>query len=316
MKRLLLAGVAFTAFAPGAMAADLPVPYYKAPPLLAPAFTWGGFYIGGNAGYSWSTESVDLGTTSSQAGGTTFGNTIGTAIGTAMAGAVPSSIVTDPHGFIGGAQAGYNWQWGWAVYGIETDFQGANIKGSNSATGAGVGSIPIAPGFGIPFNSTASAFAEQKLDWFGTLRARLGFTLWDPHLLVYGTGGFAYGEAESNANYSLTACVLGGLACSNSPGINQIVTGPTGASGSASSVRTGWTAGAGVEYAFAPGWSLKTEWLHYDLGSLNYALSPSVLTFPSIGIRTLTTHTVTTSTTATANFEGDIVRVGVNYKFW
>ena len=104
------------------------------------------------------------------------------------------------------------------------------------------------------------------------------------------------------------------MICSNSPLIDGIVNGPTGASGSASSTLTGWAAGAGVEYAFAPGWSLKTEWLHYDLGSLTYNLTSSVVDFPGIGSGN--PHTSTASTAVTTNFDGDIVRVGVNYKFW
>ena len=174
MKKLLLAGVAFTALAPGALAADLQ-PYYKAPLPYAPAFTWGGAYIGGNAGYSWSTESVGLDTTGATSGQVLTGFTspstmIGTALATAMSGAVPTSIVTDPHGFIGGAQLGYNWQWGWWVAGLETDFQGADIKGSNSATGAGVGFIPIPGGPLQGFRSTAPHPSSLSRSWIGSAR--------------------------------------------------------------------------------------------------------------------------------------------------
>jgi len=73
----------------------------------------------------------------------------------------------------------------------------------------------------------------------------------------------------------------------------------------------GLSAGGGLEYAFARNWSLKTEYLHYDLGSVSYALSPSTFTFQGA----VNTHTAITSTTASLKFTGDIVRAGVNYRF-
>lgn len=326
MKRVLLAGLASAALAPATMAAEfsaLQPPYIQAPPPLVPVFSWSGFYLGGNAGYSWSTEAVALGTTGSTAGQTNGSATptrdtlIGGAMASAMAGSVPTSFRTDPHGFIGGGQLGYNFQSGWFIYGFETDFQGAGLKASKSLTGAGsaTGEIPV-PGslLAVPINAASSAYAEQELNWFGTVRARIGFTPFDPHLLIYGTGGFAYGEAHSDANYSVAVCTTISMSqtCSNSGGGFR---GPTVGSGAGSSILTGWTAGAGVEYAFAPGWSLKTEWLHYDLGSMTYSLTPSMLTFSGFYLPH-NTHTSTATTTASADFAGDIVRVGLNYKFW
>ncbi len=288
MKRLLLTGIALTALAPGAMAADLS-PYYKAPPPLAPAFSWTGFYIGGNAGYGWSSKSVGLdtvGASAVSAGGSNsfISGALGSAIATGMASSVPTSVLTDPHGGFGGAQLGYNWQWGWAVAGIETDLQGADIKGSNSATGVGVGllNLPFGPPGDSQFRSIPVLLCLPSRSWIGSARCAPDseFTLWDPHLLVYGTGGFAYGGAKADTNYSTQGC-LAGILCSGSPLLTSLgATGPTGAAGSASSTLTGWAAGAGIEYAFAPGWSLKTEWLHYDLGSLTYTLQSVGIHFP------------------------------------
>ncbi len=323
MKRVLLAGIALTALATGAMAADLS-PYYKAP-LIGPAFTWGGFYVGANAGYAWSNDDVALGTTSTTSGQQNGSSTptrdtlLGAATAASIAASVPGNFATSPHGFLGGGQLGYNFQSGWFVYGVEADLDQADIKGSESLTGVGTATGPVFPfrrGTPIALTSTTSAYAEQNLDWFGTVRGRLGFTVWD-RLLIYGTGGFAYGEGDSTANYSTVQCAnfhtrFIGLTCSNS---NTIVTGPTDAGGSGSSGLTGWVYGAGLEYAFLPGWSVKAEWLHYDLGTLDYSLSPSVFTFQAV-FGSLHTHTVTTSSTASANYEGDLARIGLNYKFW
>jgi outer membrane immunogenic protein len=134
------------------------------------------------------------------------------------------------------------------------------------------------------------------MDAFGTLRARLGFTPID-RLLIYGTGGLAYGHLESNSN------------------IGEVITNPppvfANAIGSVSSWQAGWTAGAGVEWAFAPHWSAKAEYLYYDLGDLNYNNGTLLC---SGGGQCRLPQTISVS--STADFKGNIVRAGVNYRFW
>src|SRR4029077_6535377 len=135
--------------------------------------------------------------------------------------------------------------------------------------GAAIGNFAPFGGPGVPLSVMTLATAEQKLDSFGTLRARLGFVPWDSRLLVYGTGGLAYGHVESSAAYAQTGCLF--FVCGS----------PTGAAGSASTERVGWTAGGGFEYALAQHWSVKAEYLYYDLGTMSYALSPSSFSFVS-----------------------------------
>lgn len=113
-------------------------------------------------------------------------------------------------GFIGGVQAGYNWQAGNVVFGLETDIQASNIESPT-----------------------------YTLDYFGTVRGRLGYAV--DQFLIYGTGGFAYGRGTYE---------LGGL--------------------SNDQVSTGWTLGGGGEYAFSPNWSVKAEYLYVDLGKETY----------------------------------------------
>jgi outer membrane immunogenic protein len=98
----LIATVSTIALTQIASAADLPrkAPRY-APPPPPPVFSWTGFYIGGNAGYGWGGGNVDVGFVP------------------ALFDASPFSVRTDPKGFIGGAQAGYNWQYSALVLGIE-----------------------------------------------------------------------------------------------------------------------------------------------------------------------------------------------------
>jgi outer membrane immunogenic protein len=285
MKNLLLASVAAAvlglASGTPAFTADLsrkaPAPIYtKAPPL---PFSWSGFYAGVSAGYGWSTDDVDT---------TTPALAPPPPINAALSSVPNLHFDTDPKGFLGGGTLGYNYQTGRFVLGVETDLSWANIKGTNTQG--------VTVGFGGAGNTvTSSGTAEQKMDAFGTLRARLGFTPIDK-LLVFGTGGLAYGHLESNTN-------IGGTVTNPPPILSNAI-------GSASAWRAGWTAGAGVEYAFAPRWSAKAEYLYYDLGDLHY---DSTLLCSAGG--QCRNPPITIGISSTADFKGNIVRAGINYRF-
>ncbi len=104
----------------------------------------------------------------------------------------------------------------------------------------------------------AGSFA-QKLPWFGTVRARLGFEPID-RVLFYATGGLAYGEVDTSAAFTVTATSLGGTAT-------------TTASESATNTEIGWTVGGGIEWAFWERWSVKVEYLYIDFGTFNNTLT-------------------------------------------
>jgi outer membrane immunogenic protein len=126
--------------------------------------------------------------------------------------------------------------------------------------------------------SGASASIGTRLDWFGTVRGRVGYLV-TPTTLFYGTGGWAYGRVTSSA--SATAAGLG-----------------TGAS--VSSTQTGgWTAGAGLEYAINPSISFKTEYLFVNLGSTTLSSGVAAGVPFSLSEKT-TVHTV---------------KAGLNFKF-
>jgi outer membrane immunogenic protein len=217
---------------------------------------------------------------------------LGRTAGPASAIASTASFGTGSSALIGGFEAGYNWQFAptW-VLGIEADISGL----ANS--GAKFGATQVAPRPGFPADTyTSTLSVSQKLDWLGTVRGRLGF-LAAPTWLIYGTGGLAYGNATSST------------AISGAETPNTGTTNISGA-GSVSSVRFGWTAGVGAEYMFIPNWTVKAEWLHYDLGSASYSNGP--LTGLLTGTNTVS---FTDASTSTAKFSGEIVRFGVNYKF-
>ena len=97
-------------------------------------------------------------------------------------------------------------------------------------------------------NTSATLFSGAvgtKLDWFGTVRGRVGFLV-TPSALLYGTGGWAYGHTTSSASAAAF-----GLAAAASVGHEK----------------NGWTAGGGLEYAFNPWLSFKTEYLYLNLGT-------------------------------------------------
>lgn len=243
-----------------ALAADLPV---KTAPYRAPAplpYNWSGFYVGGNLGWGWNSDNGQQLCT--DPAGASFG---------------PGCIIVsdpsiDADGFIGGGQIGYNWQVNNWVFGVEADIQGADINGSANIAG------PF-PQVGGGNSGNSSWVANETLDWFGTVRGRVGFA-WD-RALLYATGGLAYGHESVD----LTFTGFGAQWPS-----------------SASDTKTGWTLGGGVEYAYVDNWTVKIEGLYYDLGTI----TSSGVGIPPNGY------------TAGKEFEfkGGIVRVGLNYKFY
>jgi outer membrane immunogenic protein len=288
MRKVLgLVGAALV-FAGPAFAADLP---FKAPAMpLGPVLSWTGWYIGATAGYGWTNQGIDDSLTS------TFCNV--TLVGcravdvpnasTALAAAIPPHFSTNPKGFIGGGEIGFNQQVGQFVWGVEADLSGADIKGSDTRS--------FAATFAPANTVNVLGSANEKLDFFGTLRGRFGFLL-TPPLLVYATGGFAFGHVS--ATTTLTETVGGACFCGPSPTV----------AASSSATLPGWTVGGGLEWMFAPQWTLKGEYLYYDLGTLSYAL-PGIVQLNGAG-----TPFFGAGVNSTATVKGNIARVGVNFHF-
>jgi outer membrane immunogenic protein len=267
MKKLLISSIAALGLlGTPTFATDMAV---KAPPPPAPTpvFSWTGFYVGVNGGYGWGNHDVTFDAANDVAGPfITDGH-------------VPRSVDSHANGGLIGGTIGYNWQWTPRfVFGLEADLDWADIKGSGSVA------TPAFLDFD-PFNT----FGEQKLTAFGTFRGRLGYAF--DRVLVYGTGGLAYGRTELNTSI---IDVLGGRLC-GSPGLC--------ATASTDKWRAGWTVGGGLEWAFSPPWSLKVEYLYYDLGSVSQTQFDPNDT-PPLPIFTSST-----------DFRGNIVRGGVNYRF-
>jgi len=206
-------------------ATNAPAP---APPSGGSGFHWTGFYVGGHFGRDSGHANMKVDPLPSAAQFVNLST---------------QSLHTDPTGKLGGLQGGYNLQRGPVVYGIESDYSFSDMKGTKVIS-------PIVQNNGTPFPGTSvigtanSTVSHQDTDWLGTLRLRLGATP-VPRLLVYGTGGLAYGGVRaSNSIFSSTSTTL-----------------------------VGWTVGAGLEMAVASNWSAKLEYLYVDLGSFDCGLS-------------------------------------------
>jgi outer membrane immunogenic protein len=190
-------------------------------------------------------------------------------------GSVPGAITFNDDnndGFVGGGQIGYNYQMGSFVVGVEADIQWADLGGSN-----GTAFYPAQWGiYGFE-----PAGAAGGVDWFGTVRARAGVAF--DRALIYATGGFAYGGADNNNDFF-----------SNN-----------------NDVRTGWTLGGGVEYAFTNNLTAGLEGLWVNLDNNNSTFIGSSVPFAGAA---RTAVEVANSDNSNDN-DFFVVRAKLNYKF-
>ena len=242
----------------------------------AHADDWSGFYIGANAGL-------------------TQGNVAGSgSLGINVLGFGTSIDQNDSfdltYALTGGLQAGYNRQNGSLVFGLETDF---NLAGLSTPANAALVSVPyLEPGCNI-FKNDCTAFLElgafsTEVEWFGTARGRVGKLL-DDNIMVYATGGLAYGKVTSSIGISNT----------DTNGATTSI-----ASESSSDTQLGYTVGGGVETRARENITVKLEYLYVDLGAATF-LNQNLLNLGALS--------VDSSAAADVNFH--VLRAGVNIHF-
>jgi outer membrane immunogenic protein len=301
MNKFLLSAAALALTASAALAADLPA--RKGPPVLPPppppAPMWTGFYLGLNAGGTWSGNNgqyiavgpvADTGSSYFQTPLTYPASYLAVASVTS-----PSTFNSSAAGFIAGGQIGYNFQfYNSLVAGLEADIQG--VASSAGSSRIATLSAPAGDNFS---NFVGQTSARGDLQYIGTVRGRLGW-LATPTLLLYGTGGLAYGGVSLNTTTIVYNDVF---SFSNFP----LVLNPASGAVNYSNTQVGWTAGGGLEWMFMPNLSAKVEYLYYDLGTVrqNFALTMT----DNIGNATVFGGQVR------ARVNGNIARVGVNYHF-
>ena len=206
--KALAGAFVFVGLAAGSsVAADIPRPVYKAAPAAVVAYNWSGFYGGIHGGYGWGSGDVSIGIV----------DPAGVTQAAAAAGVFPLAHSIDRDGYVAGGQIGFNQQIGNWLWGVEADFSATGISGTRTEQVQ----CPVCV---APVRTSVS----QDMDWFGTVRARLGYA--GGPWLVYATGGLAYGRVEYN--YLQTNVPFGGALT---------------ITGSDSTVEVGWTVGAGFE---------------------------------------------------------------------
>ena len=231
---------------------------------------WTGFYAGINGGYSWSDANTQV-----------VALPVLAQLPIGARSIQPATLSNSMSGGVLGGQIGYNWQldlFPQFVIGIEADINWNPLSGS--AHGNAIGN---AAWNYLVLNNILSS--KQTINWFGTVRPRIGY-LPINSLLIYATGGFAYGGMKETANSNL---VSGGYGFNQYPYSNSYV-------------ETGWTAGGGLEWAPKQDWSVKIEYIYYDLGSTS-GTANSIPPNPPFQ-----THFTWTN-------PPQLVRAGINYHF-
>jgi outer membrane immunogenic protein len=264
MNRFLVGALVAFGMISSAQAADMPKKMYTKAPVMVVPPSWTGWYAGVNAGYGFGSNSNTFSFIPTFVPAEPFDN---------------ASYNDKLNGFIGGGQIGYNYQitpnsW---VAGVEADVQYTDFKGSASATGNLASFNGIRGGLGNPWVYNQ----DQRVSWLSTVRGRLGWTPTDHTWLFYATGGLAVGGVKASDSLMF----------------------PTGVAwtGSTSATKAGWTLGGGVEARLPDNWSVKAEYLYYDLGRLTVNGTPNIAT--------------TVTNTTDFAFRGNIVRVGLNKHF-
>jgi outer membrane immunogenic protein len=286
MKKLLLGWFSIAALAAGpALAADLPrkAPAYTPPP-PPPAFSWTGCYLGGYAGGAWQgsngAEFTDLSN-----GNANFHSYSG---GAARALIVPSHSWSDDLGssFIGGGTLGCNWQPVGSpfVLGLEGEFGYLRLNGE-----------AFDPNARVSTQTTLDVLGSAKVGgWSGMVTGRLGYAF--DRVLLYVKGGAAFVRTQASV---LDQCTAAAAGCGN-----WLI------STSGSETATTWTVGGGVEWAFAPNWSVKGEYMFIGLNNHDFQTS---------GFATTSTGNVVSGGPFVFNhsFNGiNTAKIGLNYKFY
>lgn len=255
-------------------------------------FNWDGFYIGENAGYWGSQKNKITATGSSSYINQTF--EFGASnIANALAQIATNRTSRNINGFIGGGQVGYNYVSSRMVLlGLDINLDGLTNSNNNFTLQKTVNLVDFDESY------LASLAIKEKINYLGTVRARLGY-VYCPDFLVYATGGFAYGnitlDTAWTAQESLGPTVF--PAINTRHNVNRTV--------------PGWTVGGGIEWLFKSNWSAMLEYTYYSLNNSNVpatlsqtneSLSPPVL-WGSAAANTSVSLSVWS------------IRLGINYHF-
>jgi outer membrane immunogenic protein len=281
MKKFLLASVALAALGIGApaIAADMGVRHYAPPP----AFSWTGCHLGGLFGYSWGN---DAGYTTT--GSTAFLQSVPNTF-TAVPGGIPATNNFSLSGFNGGADAGCDYQFGAWVVGVEGDWSVTNKEGQSQITPQ-----LFAVGNRLGFLTSNTRFWEAQERWYATARGRVGYAV--DKWLFFVSGGAAWMKIDSSEFNTAGVCCTTNLQ---------------------SDRRSGWTVGAGVDYAptiLKGHWVIRAEYLYVQIDSYNTFTPGTGSAFTSpVAPTSLVSGQFTNLNNG--RIQDHIVRFGLAYKF-
>src|SRR5882672_505870 len=291
MKNHLLIGFFAIAGIAPAMSADFPVKATPAMPVVRPIYDWTGLYLGINGGGAWSQNCMTMkgyNVPVISINGSPF-------LGVSNVSNASEGCNNATGGVVGG-QIGYRYQTTTGfVFGIEAQGDWADLKGSNASPVLGNVNAFLA-GLPAPFTGAASLTNTSKVDGIGMFKGQVGYALGP--VLLYVTGG----AAVTHNKYT-------GFASAN---VGQLASATLSDAGSA--IRFGEVAGAGLDWMFAPNWTVGVEYNHLFMGSqqVGMAYTGNTLNFPG-----LTAANIAGIPSRTESISGDIdmVTARIGYKF-
>jgi opacity protein-like surface antigen len=256
-----------------AQAADLRMPV-KAAPVYAPVYSWAGWYAGVHAGYGWGDPSADFNPATAP---------LPPGVITLFVPAPPFTLSTEPNGWLGGVQLGYNWQFGQWVVGVEGDF---SFTGMNDDASRGyINTYSVG---GDVHRTVGAVTLESELQWFGTFRGRFGYAF--DRFLPYVTAGLAVGHVKTSVtNAGRDFDIGGGLPGAPGPAFSS--------SASFSDTLVGVALGGGLDWAISDRWSLRGEYLYLNFNGKSHAA-------PIAGVSNVD-----------SDFDAHIGRIALNYRF-
>ncbi len=215
----------------------MPMPVKARPLAPAPISSWAGWYIGLNGGYGWADPSASINPAAIPLPAT----------GVLVTPANAFTLSTSPKGWLFGGQIGHNWQFNQMVVGAELDVDWAGLKDTSSGTF--LNAITIG---GDAAQQRGTATLESKMNWVATLRGRLGYDLGT--LLPFVTGGVALSRQQSTVTLAWSNFDIGG-------GLPGVLVSSFSNSTNVSDTLWGYAVGGGLDWAIAPHWVLRGEYL-------------------------------------------------------
>ena len=269
-------------------------------PIKESVKTFMGFYAGINGGYAFAnTKTLRTNSQNIQYCTAAQGCSGGDMISSISATSASKAFSLNKTSFLGGGELGYNQKvYKEYILGLETDIQGF---GSGKQRDSSSSNVSFVVG-NAPQSISTNLKISKNIDFLGSLRGKLGYLV-KPNIFIYGSGGLAYGNVSSKTsvqqNYGFPA------------NINSVVN-DWGSTGKYSNTRIGFSFGGAIDWMFRANLSAKFEYLYYNLGKVSYHSGNLADAFI---VPNTPQNYFTNTMSTTTRFDGNILRLGLNYHF-